>query len=514
MRKDKKSILNFSVSIFYKVATILIGILLPKLFITTYGSAINGLQSSVTQIFTYIALLESGIGVSTIQSLYKPIANKDYKTANSYLSATTQYYNKIGVIYFLILFIVAIVYPFVVTIDGTSYITVFLYIILSGALTGISFFYLAKIKLLISAEGDGYIVSAVSMLIYICSSICKIALILVGVNIVVVQAAFLTINLVFTFVYYIIAKRKYPWVSFREKPDFSCVAQKNSVMVHKISGLIFQNVDIILLTFLCDLKIVSIYTLYKMVVNMVTTVITTIGDSINFVLGQTFNTEKNIEKPKYCSIIDTYNVFYSAISFALFGVLFVLLLPFMRLYTNGMDINYILPALPYLFLIIEFLTVGRDAMLRTIEVAGHFKKTQSRAVIEAALNLTTSIVAILICKHYFGYVGGLYGALIGTIISMLYRTIDINIYANKKVLSRSSKKTFKVMLTNFVLFVSVILFNSFQKMTIDNYMQFFIVAAVLSLGFLTTFIIFQGIISPSETRFIFNYIKEKIKSRK
>lgn len=510
MNREKKSLLNFSTSLFYKIATIVIGIVLPKLFITSYGSAINGLQASVTQIFSYITLLEAGVGSATLQSLFKPVAEGNHEKANAYLSATTKYYDKIGIVYFLILTALAAIYPLIVTVDNTAYLTVFAFILITGALNGINFFYLAKLKLLISAEGDDYIVSTLSMIIYLCSSACKIILILLGSNILIVQGAFLSINLFFTFCYYLVAKKKYPWLSFREKPDFSCVEQKNSVLLHKIASLIFQNVDVLLLTFLCDLKIVSIYTMYKLVVNMLTTIVATFGDSFHFVFGQTFNTEKTEKKPRFCGIIDCFNVYYSAIAFGLFAVMFLLILPFMRLYTEGMDINYIYPVLPYLYLTIELLTVGREAMMRTIEVAGHFKKTQWRAVTEAGINVSVSIIAVFVCQHFFGEVGGLYGVLLGTIIAMLYRTLDINIYANKRILQRSCAKTFKVFFTNAALFAAVCFLAQNVTIAPDGYVSFFLYGAVTTLCILPAFILIQSLVNPTEAKAFFGYIRKKL----
>ena len=95
--KKNKSVLNICVTITYKMAVIALGLLLPKMFITNYGSEINGLQASVKQLFTYIALLEAGVGASTLQMLYKPVSTEDYQVANSYLSAASYYYNKIGI---------------------------------------------------------------------------------------------------------------------------------------------------------------------------------------------------------------------------------------------------------------------------------------------------------------------------------------------------------------------------------------------------------------------------------
>ena len=56
---------------------IILGLIVPRLFITSYGSDINGLLGTITQIFTYMALMEAGIGQAARNELYMPIAQKD-----------------------------------------------------------------------------------------------------------------------------------------------------------------------------------------------------------------------------------------------------------------------------------------------------------------------------------------------------------------------------------------------------------------------------------------------------
>ena len=507
MNARKKGTVNLITSLVYKIITVAIGLVLPKLFITTYGSEVNGLQSSVNQIFTYISLIEGGIGAATLQALYAPVANDEKKKINAYLSATSVYYNRIGVIYFILLAAIGIGYALVVPVEGYSFGFVFLYIIFSGALSGINFFYLGKLKLLLSAKGDEYLVTVLTMCTFLATSTIKIVLIGMGVNIVILQACYLAINLLVTFVYYLIARKKYPWLSFKETPDNTCIEQKNSVLIHRISSMIFQNIDVMLLTFICGLKVVSIYTIYKMVVNTVTTIIATMGDSINFIFGQTYNAGEN--KTKYCRIIDVFNVYYSAISFALFSVMFVLIIPFLRIYTEDMDQSYIYEALPYLYICIELLTVGREAMMRTIEVAGHFKKTQWRAVAESVINLTVSVIAIFVCKHFFGDVGGLYGALIGTIVAMLYRTIDINIYANKHILHRSCLKSFWIMGVNLI----TMLFTMFVMKPLvgvcNSYSVFLLKGLCITPIVLLISLFAQSVLNRREAQTMLQYLKKR-----
>lgn len=509
----KKGVLNLLFSLLYKITTMGIGIVIPILFIISYGSELNGLQSSVQQIFSYTMLLEAGVGAATLQSLYATVRNEDHDKSNAYLSATSKYYNKIGVIYFIILAVLSVGYALIVDVATMVFIEVCVYVAITGATNGINFFYLAKLKLLISAEGDEYVVSILSMVTYVLTSAAKIILIFCGVNIVILQICHFAINIGITGIYYWIAKKKYPWLSFKVEPNYDGIKQKNSALIHQIASLVFQNIDILLLTFMCDLKIVSIYTVYKMIINMITTVIASMGDSVNFIFGREMNNgDENHET--YKTIIDVFNVFYSAISFGLYVVTYLLILPFMRLYTANMDMNYVWHVLPWLYISIELLTVGREAMMRTITVAGHFKQTQWRAIAEAIINLFVSIAAILICKYFWGNIGGLYGALIGTIVSMLYRTIDINVYANKKILKRGCWSTFKVMITNALLFIVVVFLVKPIVPNINNYFSFVLHGIWITLLVELIFVLAQALLNLKETKIVIGYFKNKIKTPK
>ena len=508
--KKHKSILNIGVTITYKMAVIAIGLLLPKMFITNYGSEINGLQASVKQLFMYIALLEAGVGASTLQMLYKPVSKEDYQVANSYLSAASYYYNKIGIVYFIVLAIMGGVYSLFIPINGLDRYYIFIYILISGTLIGINFFYIAKLKLVINAEGDVYLISGITMVTYIVSSIVKITLISRNVDIVIIEALYLFINLCATACYFLIAQKKYPWISFKEKPDYTCTEQRGSVLIHKITSVVFQNIDVLLLTIFCSLKIVSIYTMYKMIVNMVTSVIGAMSDSVHFIFGQKYNTENDEKKHQYRKIIDTYNVWFSAIAMGLYTVVYLMILPFLNIYTEGMDVNYIYEKIPLFYIVIEYLIVGREAMMRTIDVAGHFRKTQWRAVIESIINVLASVMCVNVFMNRYGEIGGLYGVLCGTIVALLYRTLDINFYASKYILKRKAIKPIKIMITNLIIFLITI--NIFDKITINinSYKQFILNGCWITIAILGIYCGLQVVLYPEETRYIIKYINNRL----
>ena len=82
-----------------QLIAIVLGLIVPRLLITNYGSDVNGLLSTVTQIFTYMALLEAGIGQAAKNALYKPINEKNVTEINNVISVARSYFRRITLLY-------------------------------------------------------------------------------------------------------------------------------------------------------------------------------------------------------------------------------------------------------------------------------------------------------------------------------------------------------------------------------------------------------------------------------
>ena len=109
------------------------------------------------------------------------------------------------------------------------------------------------------------------------------------------------------------------------------------------------------------------------------------------------------------------------------------MIPFIRLYTVGIqDINYVYDYLPLLFCVIQILACCKNVGNITINIGGLARKVVWRAILEAGINLVVSVVLVQFV--------GIYGVLIGTIVAIFYRMIDVIIFSNKNVLKRSPTK--------------------------------------------------------------------------
>ena len=113
--RSKKAVINIITTLGLQVIAIVYGFIVPKIIITSFGSSVNGLVSSITQFLAYISLLESGIGPVIKASLYKPIANKNKKEISDVLKASEKFFKTISFIFIIYLLILAFVYPLIVS---------------------------------------------------------------------------------------------------------------------------------------------------------------------------------------------------------------------------------------------------------------------------------------------------------------------------------------------------------------------------------------------------------------
>ncbi|WP_379157728.1 lipopolysaccharide biosynthesis protein [Paenibacillus sp. sgz5001063] len=496
--KAKRSMLNLGFGLTSQVITIILGFFIPRLIMVNYGSEANGLIASIVQIISYFALLEAGVGAASLQALYKPVAKNDYNHINSILAATSSYYKKTGIYYFISVVLLAVIYPLVIH-SEISKLSIMAIILFSGLGGAINYYYQGKFRVLLIAEGKSYIETSIVTIANILNNVVRIVLLLQGVDIIAVQASFFVLTVLQMIAFYIYSKRYYKWMDLGQKPDFEAIGQKNSVMVHEISYMIFRNTDVLILTIFTNLKVVSIYVMYNMIFTIVDNIVQTVNGSVKSALGQSYHEGKEA----FVKFYDAYEVYFMGLIFSILTVVYLLILPFMRLYTAGVnDVNYINFWLPVLFVVIKLLTNARTSSNNLITIAGHFRNTQFRSIMESAINLGASIIFVL----FFG----IYGVLMGTIAALLYRSIDIVVYANRVLLERSPWVTFRRWLINVAVFVAIVFINTKLDLTMTSYTSIILWGVVLGLVILPIYYIAGSLMEREVFLYAWGYARRFI----
>lgn len=482
-----------------QIITISLGIIIPRLVLVNLGSESNGLLSSVGSILSYLSLLEAGVGTATVQALYNPLAKEDKDSINSILSATHYYYRRTGLIYLSIVALISVFYTLFIR-TGLPRIYVFLVVVLSGISSVLSFFFQGKYRLLLMAEGKGYIQTNLSTITNVCVSLTKAIVLIAGGNVVAVQSVYFIYNLVQVvfFVWYM--KKHYTWINLNCEADFQAISQKNAVLIHEISSLVFYHTDTVILTVLTSLKVVSVYSMYAMIFGMVKSVAVNFTDSYIFALGQTYS-----ERDRFLRIYNAYEVFSLTITFSLYCIVGILIIPFLKLYTRGItDINYLDPLVAFLFFVYYLMDTGRKSAGILINIAQHFEQTKWHSIIEASINLLVSI--LLTAKL------GIYGVLIGTVAALLYRANDMIIYA-ARIIKRSPFITYRRWGRNIVMAVFFVMLGYYIPIKINNYFDFFIGGTLLLFIILPSFFIMNAYFEPQSARYICEVAKNTLRKK-
>ena len=178
----KNGTINVICGLLGQIITIVLGIVIPRLVLVSYGSEVNGLLNSVTQIFTYFGLLEAGVGVASLQALYAPVATNDRTQIQRVLAATHHFYMKAGTIYILAVVILAFVYPFFVETE-LAYGLIVGIILFGGLGNCINFLYQGKYKILMQADGHLHVSTNITTIFNVLTSLPNVALLLMGFNV-------------------------------------------------------------------------------------------------------------------------------------------------------------------------------------------------------------------------------------------------------------------------------------------------------------------------------------------
>lgn len=501
--KYKNGVLSVAFGIMQQLLTLIFGLIVPRLFIRTFGSEMNGLLSSLGNIYSYLALVEAGVGTVAIQALYGPLGRDDKCGINEIMAATAQFYSRAGWVYLLGVIAISVVYPLSVS-TTIPFSTVLILSLLHGTGGVINFWVQGKYMVLLQAEGKKYLMSILSMVTYVGNNILKLILLNNGYDVLAVHLGGFVISLAQMIFWVFYIRRNYKWLDLKAEPNKAALNQSNAVFVQQITWMICSNTDILVLTYVAkDLKAVSVYTVYLMIYSTVEKLFSTFFGSFHYLLGQKYNTDRD----GYMSVHRAYEGMSMTGSFALYTIAFLLTTAFMRVYTAGItDTAYVDPYLPFLFTFMHLLSSGREASSRVINFAGHFRQMQWRAILESVINIVVSIVLVLKL--------GIYGVLLGTIVAYLYRTNDIIIYANKHILQKSCWHTYRQWLLNMLVFCVLSFAFSFIDLTVSSFAGFFLTAIPVGLSVCAVYFLALHLFNADAVHFLIDTLGRVIPNRK
>ena len=462
--KNNKSIYNTFVSIISQTIILSLGLIVPRIILVNYGSDTNGLTSTITQIFTYVALLEAGIGQATRNALF-PFLNgdkKDKSNISAVMSASKKYYRRTTFIYGAVVLLLAFVLPFVIK-SNVSKLIIFFVVFFEGLTGVVSFYFIQYWSMLLAADGKSYVTNNIELFSKTLCYIVKIVLALNSISIVYIQAGYFIVSLLKLLLYRRYVKKHYSWIESQKVEPSTILKDRYSYVVSEIAWTVFSSTDMIILSICCSTVESSVYYVYNMVFVALNSLLNAVYQALLYILGQNYHSDLQ----KYSKIHDVYNSVFIGSMTALMSTTYVMILPFVSLYTKGItDVQYIYKELPIMFCLIQLLSWSRYVSGNLSGIAGYAKKVSRVSLIEAIINIVVSLIFV----RFFG----VFGVLVGTVFALPLKAIYLNILADKVIMKRSPINTIKIISVNFIIFLLFVLVNNIIVLHVYSYISFII----------------------------------------
>lgn len=467
---NKKAISkNIIVSFGGQFVIIVLGLVIPRIFIKSYGSDVNGLLSTITQIFTYMALLEAGIGQAARNALYKPFAQQDRDGINIIVSVAKSYYRKFTSFYGMGVLCLAIGLPFILK-TNVNFGTIFWIVIFEGMSGVISFYFIETPSAVLQVDGKSYINNSFNLVNRIIGYFVKIIMAANGYSIIILQFAYFIITIAKVFAYQTYFRKHYSWIEFKKSSGQEKLKDRNSYILTEIAATVFNSTDMIVLSVFLSTQIASVYSIYNMIYSNIHLLLNSVYFSIVYILGNAYHTDIK----KYETIHDAFNSIFLGTITVLMSISYLLTIPFVSLYTADVaDVEYIYKSLPVMFSLVQILSWSRYVSGNLTGIAGFAKQTSYVSLIEAFTNLFLSIVFV----NKFGIVGVLFATVVALPLKVLWCTY----IADKKVMHRSFKKSVSIIGANVCFFIIVVIASKFIQAQINTYFKFLVWGIIYSL---------------------------------
>lgn len=438
---------NVFFGLIYQLTNTVVNIIIPPLLIAKFGSSVNGLVSAIRDLIKYAQLVGAGISSAAMQALYRPIHENENKKIANMFNAIRYSFIKSGLYFSLAVFIISIVYPFIVTPDNYAF-TMFLVLILG--LAGVTeFFLLGKFRTVLNAYQKGYIIYLSQSISALLNLLLVIIAIRVFNNVLIVQFISMTVYLLRVIIPYFYVKRKYKFLFLSKDKDDSALENRKSVIIHTLMGTLTLSSQTIIISMFLSLDLASVYAVYNLVFYGLFSIISSFTNSLTPSVGSYMvsRSEKQVTSFYY-----TYTFIFQTILFSVFSTAFIMFPEFLEIYLVDVDINYYDPLILTLFTISFLLNTIRIPSITYVNASGHFKQTRNGAIVEALISILLQLVLV----NFYGIVG----ILIGTIAALLYRSFELLIYTNGKIITSSRKIVYVRILVNFTLVFILLQFNN------------------------------------------------------
>jgi len=407
----KSSARNALTGVFSYFITLLLQMINRTVFIHILSTEYLGLSGLFSNVLAMLSLSELGIGTALVYSLYKPIAEEDKEKIKSLMNLYKKIYQVIG---FAVLIIGAVLTPFLkylIKDMPADMPLIYVYYLMYVLDSGLSYFYTYKRSLIICNQNE-YISSLSTTIKNIATKLLQIVVLLLTHNYLVYLAVQVLCTRLENVAISKIADRQYPYLKEKNiapvpKEEIETIKKNTfAMMCHKISGVIVNATDNLIMSKILGLGIVGLISNYLLIIDSITSFANKIMNSLIASIGNlAVDTDKERTRQVFYRIL-----FMNFTMYSFCGVcLSVLLQEFIYTWLGE---KYIVSTITvYIFVLYFYISGVRKTVLIFRDAVGLFWNDRYKAIVEAVVNIAVSIPL----TYYMGAAGVRLGSIISCV---------------------------------------------------------------------------------------------------
>lgn len=380
-----------------------------------------GVNGLFINLLGLLSLAELGVGGAVVYALYKPLAEHDEKKIAALVRFYATAYRIIGIVVALVGLAMLPFLNIIITEPPNIQESIYVLYLLNLFNSASTYFFSYRSSLIIAAQHN-YVVSLTSYVIAIVQNVVQIGILILTRS----YIAYLLVQTAGTFLFnvavYIIAGRMFPYIRGKQTESLSKNERQTlfgnirDLLIYKISGLLVNNTDNILITFFNGLTTTGIASNYTMLVNTLNSLMSLLFNGLTASVGNHNATESTQKKYEMFSFLNMMN--FWIFGWGALGIIFcsgdLVLLFFGREYVMSTAIPFIMA--------VNFFSVGMmNAVWTYKHTMGLFHYGRFIQFATGILNLFFSVA--------LGKIWGIFGILAATFLARLCTSLWYDPYA-------------------------------------------------------------------------------------
>jgi len=470
----KKSILNVSISITFKLITMVMAIVMKRILIHCCGNEVNGLNALYLSIIGFLAVAELGVGSAITFSMYRPIvAGENEKVSALYHLFRRWYWIIGGVILAAGLALTPFIHHFA---RDYSQLDVDLYSTFALMLVSVVLTYLFGAKTaLINAYKNNYITTAITSGGLLLQYGLQIAVLFMTGDF----KAYLICRSVAVLVQWgiteLVTRKNYSVIlhtraRIDRKTKLEVTRNIKAMFMHKIGALLVNTVDSVVISIFIGVATLGKYSNYTTIQLSMDGIIKLIFSSMVSVVGHMYAQKSKNVAQAYCEVFHMLNFMVGAVFYT--GYYAVIDPVVAILFAENLIVERSISLVITLNGFVQFM---RSGVLTFRDATGAFYNDRWKPLAEGLANL---MLSVLLVKQI-----GVVGVIVATIITNLLICHIVEPYVLYKNAFQVSPKQYYLRNYGMILLfgVGLIVYNGFAR-TQGGYWQLLLINGTISVG--------------------------------